>query len=191
MSQSQTSASEHVNPCWYVLRTTYGRERKAYDYIVSQGGTAFCPTERVARHVRGKIQKVEKSLLPNLLFVYGTLAEVEAFVFDNVNLPYVRFYYRYFKQGTTQGKAPVVVPEAQMDSFRIICEAEGQDVRFSLTTVQKFREGQRVRVVRGPFAGVCGRVARYKGQQRVAVEVEGLITAISAYIPAPYLEVLP
>ena len=45
--------------------------------------------------------------------------------------------------------------------------------------------------MRGPFAGVCGRVARYKGQQRVAVEVESLFTAISAYIPAPYLERLP
>ena len=191
MRLSQATSPTDNERCWHVLRTTYGRERKAYDFIVSQGGTAFCPTERVVRRVQGKIQKLEKSLLPNLLFVYGTLSEVEAFVFDNANLPFVRFYDRYFKQGSVLCKAPVVVPQAQMDSFRIICGAEDQDVRFSFHQIQKFREGQRVRVVRGPFAGVCGRVARYKGQQRVAVEVEGLVTAISAYIPAPYLETLP
>lgn len=191
MHQPQATSSADHERCWHVLRTTYGRERKAYDYIVSQGGTAFCPTERVVRRVQGKIHKLHKSLLPNLLFVYGTLSEVETFVFDNVNLPFVRFYYRYFRQGGVLCKAPVVVPQDQMDSFRIICQAEDQDVRFSFRQIQKFREGQRVRVVRGPFAGVCGRVARYKGQQRVAVEVESLFTAISAYIPAPYLERLP
>ena len=28
---------------WYAMRTTYGREQKAYDFIVSNGGTAFLP----------------------------------------------------------------------------------------------------------------------------------------------------
>ena len=28
------------NSHWYALRTTYGREKKAYDYIISKGGTA-------------------------------------------------------------------------------------------------------------------------------------------------------
>ena len=29
---------------WYALRTTYGRERKAYDYMTAKGITAFYPT---------------------------------------------------------------------------------------------------------------------------------------------------
>lgn len=29
------------NSHWYALRTTYGREKKAYDYIISKGGTGL------------------------------------------------------------------------------------------------------------------------------------------------------
>lgn len=31
-------------PHWYALRTTYGREKKAYDYMTAKGITAFYPT---------------------------------------------------------------------------------------------------------------------------------------------------
>lgn len=31
-------------PHWYALRTTYGREKKAYDYMTARGITAFYPT---------------------------------------------------------------------------------------------------------------------------------------------------
>ena len=36
-----SSASKTEDSHWYALRTTYGREKKAYDYIISKGGTAF------------------------------------------------------------------------------------------------------------------------------------------------------
>ena len=35
---------EEDAPHWYALRTTYGREKKAYDYMTSKGITAFYPT---------------------------------------------------------------------------------------------------------------------------------------------------
>ena len=31
-------------PHWYALRTTYGREKRAYDYMTANGVTAFYPT---------------------------------------------------------------------------------------------------------------------------------------------------
>lgn len=47
-------------PHWYVLRCTYGREKKAYNYMVSQGITAFYPTIEVV-----KLIKVNAKKLPN------------------------------------------------------------------------------------------------------------------------------
>lgn len=38
-------------PHWYVLRCTYGREKKAYNYMVSQGITAFYPTIEVVKMI--------------------------------------------------------------------------------------------------------------------------------------------
>lgn len=82
------------NSHWYALRTTYGREKKAYDYIISKGGTAFYPTLSTVKLVDGKRKTVEESRIPNLFFAYGTEEEIKSFVYDNVNLHYLRFYYR-------------------------------------------------------------------------------------------------
>lgn len=49
------------NSHWYALRTTYGREKKAYDYIISKGGTAFYPTLSTVKLVDGKRKTVEES----------------------------------------------------------------------------------------------------------------------------------
>ena len=32
---------QHASSHWFALRTTYGREKKAYDYLVSKGVKAF------------------------------------------------------------------------------------------------------------------------------------------------------
>ena len=48
--------------------------------------------------------------------------------------------------------------------------------------------GQLVRVIDEMFAGVVGRVARFMGQQRVAIYLEGLLTMTTAYVPNDFLE---
>lgn len=60
----------------------------------------------------------------------------------------------------------------------------------SLDEVPKFEKGQLVRVVDGAFKGVVGRVARWQGQQRVGVVVEGLITMVITYVPNAFLELV-
>ena len=82
----------------------------------------------------------------------------------------------------------MIVPNSQIDSLKIICEAEATDVIVSTDTIGKFEIGQEVRVVDGVFKGVVGIVARYRGQQRVGVSVDGLMTFITAYIPTAFLE---
>lgn len=47
------------------------------------------------------------------------------------------------------------------------------------------REG--VRVIKGAFEGVEGRVARVTGQQRVVITLEGLCIVATAYIPSAFL----
>ena len=45
-----------------------------------------------------------------------------------------------------------------------------------------------VRITDGKFKGVVGRVAKYKGQLRVGVVVEGMMTVATAYVPRGFLE---
>ena len=75
-----------------------------------------------------------------------------------------------------------------MESLMIICKAESENIIISSKTIEKFAKGQPVRITEGKFKGVMGRVARYQGQQRVAVEIEGLMTVITAYVPSAFLK---
>ena len=175
-------------PHWYALRTTYGREKKAYDYLTAKGITAFYPTTNVVKLIKGKRKVVTESRLPNIFFAYGTEEQLKEYVYDNVNLPFLRFYYRHIHEGNRIIKTPLIVPDYQMESLKIICAADVDNTIVSLAEVPKFEKGQLVRVVDGVFKGVVGRVARWQGQQRVGVVVEGLVTMVTAYVPNAFLE---
>ena len=175
-------------PHWYALRTTYGREKKAYDYLTAKGVTAFYPTTNVVKLIKGKRKVVTESRLPNIFFAYGTEEQLKEYVYDNVNLPFLRFYYRHMHERNTIKKTPLIVPDNQMDSLKIICAADADNTFVSLVKVPKFEKGQLVKVIDGAFKGVIGRVARWQGQQRVAVIVDDLVTVCTAYVPSAFLE---
>ena len=175
-------------PHWYALRTTYGREKKAYDYLTAKGITAFYPTTNVVKLIKGKRKNVTESRLPNIFFAYGTEEQLKSFVYDNVNLPFLRFYYRHYHEGSKIKKTPLIVPNNQMESLKIICAADADNTFVSLVKVPKFEKGQLVKVTDGAFNGVSGRVARWQGQQRVGIVVDDLITIATAYIPNAFIE---
>ena len=179
---------EEDSPHWYALRTTYGREKKAYDYMTAKGITAFYPTTEVVKLIKGKRKVVTESRLPNIFFAYGTEEQLKTFVYDNVNLPFLRFYYRHEHVGSRAIKTPLIVPKYQMESLKIICEAEASDIIVSLSSVPNFQTGQMVRVVDGAFKGVIGRVKRWQGQQRVGVIIGDMATFATAYVPSAFLE---
>ena len=187
LSKSKVQKEEEI-PHWYALRTTYGREKKAYDYMTAKGITAFYPTTDTVKLIKGKRKVVTESRLPNIFFAYGTEEQLKSFVYDNVNLPFLRFYYRHEHVGSRAIKTPLIVPKYQMESLKIICEAEASDIIVSLSSVPNFQTGQMVRVVDGAFKGVIGRVKRWQGQQRVGVIIGDMATFATAYVPSAFLE---
>ena len=175
-------------PHWYALRTTYGREKKAYDYLVSNNVKAFYPTIKTVNNVEGQRTVVEESRLPNIFFAYGKEDEIKSFVYDNVNLPYLRFYYRHIHEGARISKEPLIVPDYQIEGLKIICASQAEDIILEMSEIKQFTVGQKVRIIDGIFKGVVGKVARYRGQQRVAIVIDGLLTVASAYVPRAFIE---
>ena len=69
-------------------------------------------------------------------------------------------------------------------------DSGAEDILFIQSDDTKFKTGQSVRIIDGGFKGVTGKVARYHGQQRVAIIIEGLLTACTAYIPSAFMEII-
>lgn len=158
--------------------------------MVGKHVEAYYPTIKTVKEVDGKRKTVEESRLPNIFFARGTEEEIKSFVYDNVNLPHLRFYYRHFHEGARVVKEPLIVPDYQIESLKIICASEAEDIILVPSDVHKFKKGQTVRIIDGAFKGVIGKVARYHGQQRVAVIIDGLLTIASAYVPSAFLMVI-
>lgn len=180
-----------ANSRWFVLRTIYGREQKASELLKAQNIKVFHPTRITYKLVNGKRKAVTISCIPNIFFAYDTFERLKSFVYDNVNFPYLRFCYNHFGRDKGRVREPLVVPTKQMEDFIQICSFQDKDIILTTDEIHQFQCGQMVRVVRGEFAGIEGRIARYKHQQRVAVVLQGFVTAITAYIPTAYIEPIP
>lgn len=60
--------------------------------------------------------------------------------------------------------------------------------KVKIVTVEqcRFKSGDLVRVTKGDFKGVVGKVARLGGQQRIVVEVKGVCLVSTAYVPSVF-----
>lgn len=187
-SPSKDPKDKNPKAHWYALRATYGQSGKANDYLVSQGVETYYPTIKAFVMVKNKRKKVTKSYLLNILFAYGTENELKSYVYDNVNLPYLRFYYGRKTVGRNVLHTPLIVPQKQLDDLRTVLTDQSGDLVIVPDDERKFDKGAKVRVIGGPFKGIEGNVARYCGEQRVAIVVDGLLTIATTYIPSAYLE---
>ena len=167
-SKPKVQKEEEI-PHWYALRTTYGREGKAYDYMTAKGITAFYPTIKTVKLIKGKRKVVTESRLPNIFFAYGTEEQLKTFVYDNVNLPFLRFYYRHVHVGRRIDKRPLIVPNYQMESLKIICAANTDNTIVSLEKVQKFEKGQLVKIVDGALREWLEKLQGGKGNRELGL----------------------
>lgn len=150
-------------PHWFALRTTYGREKKAYEYIISHKGTAFFPTISKEKIVNGKKKLVVESRLPNIFFAYGTEEDIKSFVYDNYNLPFLRFYYKHTHIGSRVEKSPMIVPDKlsleekkHLRKLTITGTLNGQDIallRRMLGATDSWQKGAIVINTRGQWTG--------------------------------------
>ena len=74
---------------WYVLRATYGREIKALEAIRSLGGVAYVPLYLTREERDGKIKKVLKPFVQQLVFLYSSKEEAYKFVNEVPELNYL------------------------------------------------------------------------------------------------------
>lgn len=149
---------------------------------------AFFPTIRNVKQIDGKRSFVEESRIPNIFFAYGRDEELKYFVYDNA--PYLRYYYRKTHVDNRKANVPLIVPDDQIESLKIICAADVDDIVVASGEINKFKEGQTARITEGEFKGVIGIVARYKNHQRVGIIIDGLLTICTAYIPSAFIDII-
>ena len=172
---------------WYVLRVSYGRSEKANELLKAKGIETHLPLHTTYKEVNGKRIKQRLPLLPNILFAKTTLSVLEQFLKSSPDLNFITFYYDHFNKKPDGKNPPLVVPKESMDNFIKLTSIDDEHILLIDKVNGTYKQGDYVRIIDGPFKGIEGRVTKITGQKRVIVELPGLCSVATAYIPKVFL----
>lgn len=161
---------------WYVANTCR-QEKKIKQRLDSMGIENFIPFQQIARKIHGVDKLIEVPVIPNLVFIHTTLKTCMSLIQEYA------FDMRYLRDRETGNF--LIVPDKQMNDFMFLLDFSKEMVE---VVNENLKKGDKVRVIKGDFAGIEGELIRVKGHKRVVVRLEGVVSLATAYIPSSFLE---
>ena len=169
---------------WYAIRVTYGRELKFQTMLNEAGFETFIPMRQHKSEEKGK--KITKMVpaVANLCFVNCEKNDLDEFM----NLLGEANPARYIWDRATSH--PAIVPDKAMKDFITVCRVMADEVLYLKEITAKLREGRKVKILEGPFAGVEGIIVRIKKSRRVVVELPGMLAVATTFTNPEALELI-
>ena len=162
---------------WYAAYTRPNREFAVRERLESLGVECFLPTEEIVRETPFGRKKAVAPLIYGMIFIRTD----KATSFSLINDHFLRIV--YLKD--PESRHSLVIPDKQMSDFRFVLDVAGSGVE---VLNKDLRAGDRVRVVKGPLAGLEGELIRVRGHKRVVIRIDGVASIATSYIPGSHLE---
>lgn len=121
-----------------------------------------------------------KDVIPSLLFFYST----ELFT----KQLRAECYSKLWVYSDYISKQPLPIPEDEMEIFIFVTSAGQQGLLYLGDDKPEYHQGDRVRVIEGPFKGAEGHIKRIKKDRRLIVTVRGVVAVATTYIHPSFLE---
>ena len=137
--------------------------------------------------MNGKRKKQRVPMLPNFLFAKTTISVLQSFLKSSPDLSFITFYYDHFNKKSDGKNPPLVVPKESMDNFIKLTSIDNEHILLIDEVNGTYKQGDYVRIIDGQFKGIEGRVTKITGQKRVIVELPGICSIATAYIPKGFI----
>ena len=170
-------AGDKLTRAWYALHTKSRFENVVNDGLANKSLDVFLPKITVKSRRRDRHKMIRVPLFPGYLFVRTDLNPHE-------HIEILKTTGAVQLIGSTRG--PVPIADATIDSLKIMVSTEGEVI-----TGTRFKKGDRVMVVNGPFSGVTGIFSSYRGDGRVIVNIEALGQFAAVNVDVADVEKLP
>ena len=162
---------------WYVLHTKSRFENVVYDGLSKKSVAVFLPKVMVRSKRRDRKLMIRVPLFPGYVFVKTDLN-------PHQHLEILKTTGAVRLIGTKN--SPIPVPDSTIDSLRIMVAGENEVI-----TGRVLQKGDSVMVISGPFAGVTGTFVRYRGKDRVIVNIEALGQHAGVDVDEDDIELIP
>lgn len=153
---------------WFAVWTKSRQEKIAVAMIGSLGVTNFLPLKSELRQWSDRKQTVNVPLFSGYLFVKISLVDDSRLRI--LQIPGVAGFL-----GNSQG--PLPIPQDQIDAVRSVVER-----KIECTVHPLLNEGDSVRVVRGPLAGIQGRLVRMNSLTRLVISISLIHRSLSVHV---------
>lgn len=151
---------------WYALYVHSRAEKKVYERLIELQYEAYLPLVVIMKKWSDRMKKVEEPLFKSYVFLR---ADVRKY-FEVLEIPGVTKFVSFEHK-------PVKVPENQIIAIKRYCndyvESDSEIYNDNL------HEGQLVRIINGPMAGLTGRLAQINNKKRLVVFIE----SVGRYLP--------
>lgn len=147
---------------WLAAYVKMHHEKKVRDRLMSMGIECFLPVQEEMRMWSDRMKKIERVLIPMMIFVHVNPTEQHSVI----NLPSVLRYMVLRGEHT-----PCTIPDVQMEKFRFMVDYSESSVHFDTLTL---RPGEKVRVIKGSLAGLEGELVTINGKSGVAIRIDQL-----------------
>jgi transcription antitermination factor NusG len=147
---------------WFAARTRRNQEKHIKTRLEEIGVEHFIPFRREFRVRKDRTVEISVPIIPNIVFIYTDYPTSLSTVNDfGIRLSYIR---------QIDGKGRLVVPQKQMDDFKLICQS---NVSYTVSEPESFVKGDRVVVVNGSLAGLEGEmIYAAKNSGRVILKLD-------------------
>jgi transcription elongation factor/antiterminator RfaH len=168
---------DKLTQAWYALHTKSRFENVVSEGLDKKALDVFLPKITVKSRRRDRHKMIRVPLFPGYVFVRTDLNP-----YEHVEILKTTGAVRLI--GSTRG--PVPITDETIQSLKIMVATDEEVI-----TGTRFKKGDRVIVVNGPFTGVMGVFASYRGDGRVIVNIEALGQFAAVNVDADDVEKLP
>jgi len=163
---------------WYAAKIKNQSERKVKRWLDERAIENYIPFHSILIERSGRKFKSEKPIVPGLVFIRTEYHSAYALLTDaREKMLFLR---------NLENHQLLIVPDKQMQDFMFLLDLSEATQRIEN---ENLRRGDRVRVIKGTFAGIEGELVRIGGHKKVVVRLEGLFSlAVPTYIPNAHLE---
>ena len=167
---------------WYAFKVFYNKVLEIDRDFQKQGVETFYPKVREYKLLEDKQKEIIKPAISSLIFVH--CSEEKGWDLQKALYGRVMLY----THKTNGNKIASPVDEEEMRVFMLVTSVEDERLEYLDVESVKYKEGQRVKVLDGPYKDCVGYIKRIKGNRRLLVAVEGLALVATSYIPSVFLE---
>lgn len=150
-------------------------EKKTAERLTQMGIENFLPIQVELRQWAHRKKKVERVVIPMLIFVHANPRErQQALTLSSIS--------RYM---VLRGEhAPAVIPDGQMERFKFMLDYSAEAVEMCPAPLHP---GELVKVVKGPLAGLEGELVEIGGRSKVVVRLD-LLGCAGVDMPVGFVE---